>query len=550
MELELRDYQIESISRILTSYEQNKHGSELLVLPCGAGKTVIFSQIIKRLGVNALVIAHRDELFTQAADKYRMIKPDAIIGKIGAGVHEYGAELTVASIATISRPEHLKRLKSIGYGLIITDEAHHSQAESYQKVYETLPDAFHLMVTATPDRLDGKPLLDGKPPLYEASIIDMISHNPPYLCDMKAVAIKTHLNLDNLHTQAGDYKIDELEAAVDTPARNQRIVDGYLEYANGRRAACFAVTVNHAQNLADTFNSAGIPAGVIVGETPLDERKKLYKAFRDGSVRVLTTVNVLSEGWDEPLCDCIIMARPTQSRALFVQAIGRGLRLSPGKQNCVVLDITDNCLKHRLEPQNLRKVLGKPLRDEETILEALAREEEEIGKKTDEPIVRKLKQTRDQDITLDILAKLDWQLKDNGMFVLEVGKEKHRLALVPSDSEEDKNLWGGVGYYSVWARLAPLFEPQCWMQSAPLDWAQQLAEKKARMLLSDAKNVTLVDKNAPWRNYGASDKQIEMLTRFGVKFDPETITKGEASDILDPIFEKLKAKRAAKERVG
>ncbi len=155
MEIELRPYQTESINRILASYEQNKHSSELLVLPTGSGKTVIFSQIIHHLsekyGVNALVIAHRDEILDQSADKYRMVKPDAIIGKVGSGIHEYGGEVTVASIQTISRPEHLKRLQSIGYGLVITDEAHHSQAESYQKVYEVLPDAFHLLVTASPD---------------------------------------------------------------------------------------------------------------------------------------------------------------------------------------------------------------------------------------------------------------------------------------------------------------------------------------------------------------------------------------------------------------
>ncbi len=536
MELELRDYQTECVKRVLASYEQDRHGTELIVMPTGGGKTIVFSELIARLGLVSLILAHRDELLDQAADKYHMIKPDAIIGKVGSGQHQYGGEVTMCSVQTLSRPEHLKRLKTL-YGtgnnlFLITDEAHHSMAESYQRVYETLPDAFHLMVTATPDRLDGKPLLpDGKKPLYESSILDMIADG--YLCDLKAVAIKTHLNLENVHTSMGDYKIDELEAAVDTPERNRRIVEGYKEHASGRRAACFAVTVEHAEHLAEAFNRAGVSAGVVVGSTPLDSRKKLYRAFRDESVKILATVNVLSEGWDEPLCDCIIMARPTQSRALFVQAIGRGLRLAPGKQNCVILDITDNCLKHRLEPQNLRKVLGKPLHDDETILEALKREEEEIGKKTETPVVRKLKETRDKDLSIDILTKLDWTLTENGLFVLEVGSEKHRIALVPDKEVE--------GAYSVWARLAPMYTAQRWLPPSPLDWAQSYAEKNARKLLADPKNTVLVNREAAWRSYPATEVQLEKLAKwqkkFNLQYDPLTVTRGEATEMLDKVYE-------------
>src|SRR6266700_1846179 len=381
MEIVLREYQEACIQGILASYEQNKSGSELVVLPCSAGKTIIFSQVIYALAqkydTSAMVIADRDELLNQAADKYRMVKPDAIIGKVGSGVHQYGGVVTVASIQTIYRPEHIKRLKAL-YGtgkglLIIVDEAHLSAAMSYQIVLEAFPDAFVLMVTATPDRLDGKPLLDGKKPIYEMSMIDMIAHTPPYLCDMRAIPIQTGLSLDDLHTQAGDFKIDELEAAVDTDERNQLIVQKYIQYASGRRVACFAVTVEHAEHITEAFNDAGIASGVVVGITPLPERKRLYKAFRSGEVKVLTTVNVLSRGWDEPLCDCIIMARPTQSRALFVQAIGRGLRLAPGKQDCIILDITDNRLKHRLEPQTLGSALNTTLVDGVSVKEALQR---------------------------------------------------------------------------------------------------------------------------------------------------------------------------------
>src|SRR6266571_2919411 len=190
-----------------------------------------WSRPFRLISMLTSIVLH--EVLDQAADKYRMVKPEAIIGKVGSGLHEYGGEVTVASIATISRPEHIKRLKAIGYGLIIVDEAHHIAAESYQKVLEALPDAFVLMVTATDDRLDGKKIIE-KPALYRASIIDMVRDG--YLCDVKAIAIRTETNLDDLHTEMGDYKVGELEAAVDTPERNKRVVDAYVEKADGRRA--------------------------------------------------------------------------------------------------------------------------------------------------------------------------------------------------------------------------------------------------------------------------------------------------------------------------
>src|SRR6266704_1742659 len=430
MEITLRSYQTECIEKVVASYEQDKHGDELLVLPVAAGKTVIFSQIINQLykqyHVNAMVVAHTDVLLDQAAEKYRQVKPDAIIGKIGSGFHEYGGELTIASVATISRPEHIKRLQAIGYGLIVIDEAHRSGAESYKRVLEALPDAFVLKVTATPSRLDGKPISD-KPPLYSASIIDMIQQG--YLCDVKAIAIRTETNLDDIKSQAGDFKVDELEAAVDTPYRNNRVVEAFQEHANDRRAICFGVTVQHAQNLASCFQQRSIPAACVSGETPLAERNRLYAALRTGEIKVLTNVNVLTEGFDLPLVDCVIMARPTQSRTLYIQSIGRGLRLAPIKKDCIILDLTDNCLKHRLEPQNLRSALNKNIKNDELVTEALAREEQEFNER--KAIVRKLPEKRKDDLTVNLLEKLTWTEGANGMYVLEVGREKHRIALVP-----------------------------------------------------------------------------------------------------------------------
>jgi superfamily II DNA or RNA helicase len=506
-------------------YQQNRHGQVLLVLPTGVGKTVIFTQVIRKLELPTLIIAHRDELLDQAAEKYRLIKPDAIIGKVGNGSHEYGGEVTVASVATLSRKRHLKRLQDMDYRLVIVDEAHHAAAAGYRKVLGALPDAFKLLVTATPDRLDGQPIID-HPALYSCSVIDMICNDPPYLCDVRAIAIRTDTNLDAIHTKMGDYSEKELDLAINTPARNMRVVEAYQEHAEGRIAICFAVTVDHAYALADAFNESGVPAGTVCGETPTEERKRLYKALRSGEIKVLTNVQVLTEGFDEPLVDCIIMARPTQSRALYVQCIGRGLRLAPAKKDCLILDLTDNCMRHRLQPQTLGKVLNTRLANGESVKEQVERVAEEHEQQE-----HKLKAQRKQDVQIDLLEALEWERHGTGIFTLDVGEEKHRISLVPSDTRD--------GYYRVVARLAPYFQLQNWGDEQPLSWAQQIAEKRALMLKDSNKRV-LVDMNAPWRKglVDLESRQAELLRKYRFEITPG-MTKGDASDLLSAKFAQI-----------
>ncbi len=535
----LRPYQEACVRRVVAAYEQDRHGQELLVLPTAAGKTVIFSQVIhelaERYGLNALIVAHTDELLTQAAEKYRQVKPSAVIGKVGGGIHDYGGEVTVASVDTISRPNHLATVKRIGYGLVVVDEAHRSAAPKYQRVLQALPDAFVLKVTATPDRLDGKPISD-KPPLYSTDILAMIEQG--FLCDVKAIAIRTETSLESIHTEGGDYREQDLEAAVDTPERNRRVAEAYREHAMGRRAICFAVTVQHACNLANVFTTAGVPAAAVSGETPLVERKRLYHAFRTGEVNVLCNVLVLTEGIDLPHVDCVIMARPTQSRALFIQCIGRGLRLAPTKKDCLILDLTDNCLKHRLEPQHLGKVLGKQMKDGETVLESIQREAQEKREReaSGTQMIRRLKQKRTADLTINLKARLDWQEHDDGTFELVIGQDKHRILLVPSAALD--------GSYEVWAELAPTFARQRWLADAPLGWAQEHAERQARLLASNEHKVVLVDRHAGWRSLPVDPfgKQAAFLKRFGIA-GWETLTRGEASDILDREFAALDKER-------
>lgn len=562
MEVTLRDYQKATVERMLARYEEDKHGRGKFVWATGLGKTVGFSAIAhevrKRANTNVLIIAHRDELLNQACQKYRYIDPEARIGKVGSGYYEWGLPITVASIQTISKPQHIKNLKQFNFGLVIVDECHHAHSgNEYGKVLRELPDAFKIGCTATDDRHDKLTNED----LFGESILTMgilDGIDQGYLSKVRAIAIKTNTSLEGLHTRMGDYALEELKEKIDTPERNRKIVEGYLKYGENRQAMAFTIDIAHAQNLAEAFNTAGVKAVAVWGKTP--NRGQILRDFERGIYQVICNCQVFTEGYDAEttydedegryiFLSCAIMARPTKSRGLYVQCIGRILRLAPTKIDSLILDATDNVLNHRLEPQTLAKVVGiEDLRDGEDVLEAKERKEKTEREKRE----RQTKVKRAQDIQIEITARLDWQQKDNGMFVLEVGPQKHRIAIVPDwdeDEEEENTAWNHPGYYSVWARLAPFYDAQEWLSSAPLDWCQSFAEKKARLLLSDANNIKLVDKNAAWRNYPASEKQVEMLIRFGVQFSPE-ITKGEAADILDPIFEKLKKKKAQKEKVS
>jgi superfamily II DNA or RNA helicase len=557
MKIELRDYQKTTVERMLSLYDENPAGKGKFVWATGCGKTVGFSaiahEIRKLTGTNVLIIAHRDELLTQAAQKYRYIDPDAQIGKVGSGFYEWGLPITVASIQTLARPNHLKNLKQFNFGLVIVDECHHAHAgNEYGKVLAELPQAFKIGCTATDDRLDklSNDDLFGES-ILTVSILDAIEQG--FLSNVRAVAIKTNTSLEGLHTRMGDYALEELKEKIDTPERNRKIVDAYLQHGENRQAMAFTIDVAHAYHLAEEFCKAGVETIAVSGKTSTTLRAQILSDFEKGKYRIICNCGLYTEGYDAEtnydedegryiFLSCAIMARPTKSRGLYVQCIGRILRLAPTKKDALILDATDNCLNHRLEPQTLAKVIGVQLEDGESVTEAKEREEKEAREKRE----RQTKVKRSQDITIDVLTRLDWKEKDAGMYVLEVGPQKHRIALVPCSGEENQDMWGNPGYYDVWARLAPMYDAQLWAQDVPLDWAQGLAERKARMLLSDAKNIALVDRNALWRATPATERQIEMLTRFKIKFNPE-ISKGEASDLLDPIFEKMNKK---KEMIG
>ncbi len=565
MSLTLRDYQQEAVDLVMASWQSHceqleKHladvrfgldippfeaGRELIVIATGGGKTHCFGEIARRIaeqGVLTLVLAHRDDLLDQAIDKYKMIRPEAVVGKVKGPICELGGEVTVASVASACKPKRLKQMQQFNYGMIVVDESHHCSAASYQAVLQAFPHAFVLMVTATPDRLDNKPIID-KPALYTKGIIDLVKLG--HLCAPKAIAIKTEVSLDEVKTTAGDFNERELSDAVDTPARNKRIADAYLEHADGMPFIAFCVTVQHAESLAYTLNNYGICCAVVTGKTTPEERKRMYEEVQNGAILGLVSVQVLTEGFDLPKIQCVIMARPTKSRSLYVQCVGRGARLFPGKEFFIVLDITDNCLKHRLTPHNLNKALNLRLKDNETIEEAEEREQREAEEEREkEAQIRRLKDKRKADLVVDLLQKFDWKLRaSDGAYILEFG-HGHRMALKP---EQDKwNPWD-VPQYSVWARLAGAADIQKWSSvNLPLIEALQFAEARVLKIQDNPKVISLYDKNAPWLKEPPTDAQRQMAIWYKIEVT-ENMSKGELSELIGKAIEAKKQRKKEKE---
>ena len=348
-----RAYQRDAIEAVLNAQHKKR---ALVVLPTGGGKTVCFSKIIHTLNVPTLVLAHRKELLTQARNKLLHYYKPSDVGIIGGGVAEWDRPILVASVQTVRN--RLQQLRMKGIKLVICDEAHHAtRKNSYAKIFDALPDAYLVGFTATPERLDGASIADifGLP-VYERDIVSMVRES--WLCDLRGILVRSTTSLDNLSKHLGDYNEKQLAELLNHNDRNRLIVQAYLTYAKDLQTICFAVDVAHAHALASAFNDCGIPSVALDGKTAQEKRDWILEQFRQGHIKVLVNCEILTEGFDAPYVQCIVMARPTMSRSLFLQQLGRGTRLYEGKQECIILDITDNCTKHRLTPQSFKTVLG------------------------------------------------------------------------------------------------------------------------------------------------------------------------------------------------
>lgn len=343
----LRPYQRDAIEAVIAS---RKSGVRRMVvcLPTGAGKTVIFSHLATLARRQVLVLAHREELLSQARDKLERAMHGAAVVSVEQGARHAAdeAKVLVCSIRSLHEKRLAKLIAGRDFGLVVYDECHHAAAEDNLRVLRQLG-AFDdgwtgtlLGFTATTSRGDGKGLdTVFERIVYARTLPEMIEDG--YLAPLRGFRISTSADLTKISSGGLDFDEEDLAEAVDIEERNALVARSIQELARDRRTIAFCVTVNHARNLSQSLNAIGVPAGIVHGAMRSDIRAKALSDFREGRTHVLTNVGVLTEGFDDPGVSCIAMARPTRSEGLYAQCVGRGTRLAPGKKDCLILDFVD-----------------------------------------------------------------------------------------------------------------------------------------------------------------------------------------------------------------
>lgn len=349
--MELRPYQQEAKNSVFEQWE--KLNKTLVVLPTGCGKTIVFAKVAEecvRRRKRVLILAHRGELLEQASDK--ILKATGLrcaVEKAEETCLGSWYQITVGSVQSLQREKRLAQFDTDYFGAIIIDEAHHCITDGYQKILQHFPDAKVLGVTATPDRGDMRNLGEYFESLaYEYTLPKAIKER--YLSPIKALTIPLQLDLSGVSMQAGDFKAGEIATALD-PYLYQ-IADEMEKYCQDRKTVVFLPLVKTSQKFRDILNEKGFQAAEVNGESK--DRAEVLEDFDHDKYNVLCNSMLLTEGWDCPSVDCVVVLRPTKVRSLYSQMVGRGTRLNPGKEDLLLLDFLWHTERHELcHPANL-----------------------------------------------------------------------------------------------------------------------------------------------------------------------------------------------------
>lgn len=403
--MNLRPYQIAAVDAVLRQWQD--HRSTLLVLPTGTGKTIVFSRIIERCveaGYNVLILAHREELLNQAADKLRRTTGlECALEKAESSSLDSFFNVTVGSVQTIQSEKRLKRFAKNHFDAIVIDEAHHAVSPSYRAVINYFDQAKILGVTATADRGDKRNLGEVFETLaYDYPLISAIRDG--YLCPIKAQTIPLRIDLNGVKVQSGDYQAASLGSALE-PYLDQ-IAQIIARDYSARKTVVFLPLIATSQKMCSLLQKYGLSAAEVNGES--EDRAEILADFHSGKYSVLCNSMLLTEGWDEPAVDCIVCLRPTKVRALYAQIVGRGTRLSPGKDHLLILDFLwqtekhDLCRPAHLVCQNedlvdrIAEILAEQKNQEEPgdLLDLVAGAESDAVKEREENLRKQLEEQR------------------------------------------------------------------------------------------------------------------------------------------------------------
>ncbi len=343
----LRGYQAEMKDDIYSRWDLMDN--VMLQMPTGTGKTIVFTSIVRDILAwcqsnspesKILIIAHRKELITQASDKLKGVNH----GIIMSGKEQHlSRPVQVASIQTFMSRRNYETMRRVRFDFIIIDEAHHSMAPGYQKLWEMFPNSKKLGVTATPWRMSHSGFTSLFDDLVLAKSVEWFV-NQGYLANYDYISIKRNselqhqVNAIDKYGADGDYLESELSELFDKDKIRAELYKSYLKFAKGRKGIIYAIDRRHAANIAELYAAKGISVCMIDSTTPQKERDELIKSFKAGRIQVIVNVNIFSEGFDCPAIEFVQLARPTKSLSLYLQQVGRALRISDGKENSIILD--------------------------------------------------------------------------------------------------------------------------------------------------------------------------------------------------------------------
>jgi superfamily II DNA or RNA helicase len=554
MALDLRPYQRKALEAIEAA-EREGVKRPLVVHPTGTGKTVTFSHAIKNrasLG-RSLVLVHREELAAQTCAKIGIVAPELSTGIVKAERNEVDRDVVVASVQTLHRDARLAQLLAAGpIETVVVDEAHHAPAPTWTKILTGLGSfnpygPLTIGFTATPERDNGKTLGVWEKVVSYMSIREAIygngkrgkdGHEGGYLVPiLPAVVVETGMDMRRVRKTGGDYSDGDLGRELEESGAIAQIADAYVEHAADRKGVAFTPTIATAHALAEALRARGVAAEALDGGTGADERRAILARLKTGETQVVTNCAVLTEGFDEPSISCVIVARPTKFHGLYVQMVGRGTRLHPGKKNLLVLDVVGASQRHELVGLvDLGLDLDDPRKKKDpseierqacpTCEQPCDVEEHRCAlchrylpaRVVGEGRTRHDNCRADSGGRVDVFgsSRLRW-LPVGPAWVLGAGQEI--VVMVP----EGLDTWRLASYRN--GRVEVLHE------EIPADWAMGIGEDRAKAVQK------LVERTARWLNQPVTDAQRGRLLREGLpeRHLPRVRTRGEAADLLTRI---------------
>ena len=400
---ELRPYQQQARDRIHAEWDAG-HTRTLLVLPTGTGKTIVFASVAAdqvRAGDRVLILAHRGELLEQAADKLqRSTGLVSAVEKAESTCLDSWFRVVVGSVQTLQRTARLERFPQDYFGTIIIDEAHHAITDGYHRILDYFSGAKVLGVTATPDRGDMRNLGEVFDSLaFEYKLTDAIKEG--YLCKIMAQTIPLQLDITSVTMSGGDYAVGDLGTALDPYL--EQIAAEMARRCKSRKTVVFLPLIKTSQKFRDLLNTYGFRAAEVNGQS--DDRRQVLADFDAGKYNVLCNSMLLTEGWDCPSVDCVVVLRPTKVRSLYSQMVGRGTRLSPGKTDLLLLDFLWMTDKHELcrpadlvcEDRTVARQMTETLAESgcpEDIEQAAAQASEDVVAQREEALAKQLAEQR------------------------------------------------------------------------------------------------------------------------------------------------------------